>query len=129
MKGPRFLAEASAEYEDAAVYYEYREPGLGGRFLLELDEAVAFAMEFPGAGTMVRDVPSEHGLRWTMVRSFPVKIVYAVRQDEVVIVAVFHARRRPDYWATRVDRREPRATDPSTARAERTRAAPASIVA
>jgi hypothetical protein len=42
--GPRFFAEALAEYEDAVVYYEKREEGLGARLIQEFDEAVALAV-------------------------------------------------------------------------------------
>lgn len=45
----QFLAAALAEYEDAAVSYELPAPGLGGRFPLEIDEAIAFTLEFPAA--------------------------------------------------------------------------------
>jgi hypothetical protein len=31
--GPKFFAEALAEYEDAVVYYESREEGLGARLI------------------------------------------------------------------------------------------------
>ncbi|MBK7976543.1 MAG: hypothetical protein IPK07_25840 [Deltaproteobacteria bacterium] len=47
MRPHQFLAAAFAEYEDAAVYYELQEPGLGSRFLLEVDEAIAFTLESP----------------------------------------------------------------------------------
>ena len=47
MIGPRFFAEALAEYEDAVVYYEKREEGLGARLIQEFDEAVALALEYP----------------------------------------------------------------------------------
>jgi len=47
--GPKFFAEALAEYEDAVVYdavvyYERREEGLGARLIQEFDEAVALAL-------------------------------------------------------------------------------------
>ncbi|GAB4509404.1 MAG: hypothetical protein Tsb0020_25920 [Haliangiales bacterium] len=47
MKGPKFLAEAGAEYEDAVVYYERLATGLGARLVLELEDVIALAM-MPG---------------------------------------------------------------------------------
>lgn len=38
MTGPKFFAEALAEYEDAVGYDEKRQQGLGSRLILELDE-------------------------------------------------------------------------------------------
>ena len=105
MTGPRFFAEALAEYEDAVVYYEKREEGLGGRLIQEFDEAVALALEYPEAFATVPEAPIDFGLRWVMLRSFPIKLVYTVNARDValLVVAVFHARRRPGYWLERLN--------------------------
>jgi plasmid stabilization system protein ParE len=100
--GPKFFAEALAEYEDAVVYYEKREEGLGARLVQEFDEAVAVALEYPEAFATVQEVPVAFGLRWVMLRSFPIKLVYTVRDETLLLVAVFHARRRPGYWLERL---------------------------
>jgi toxin ParE1/3/4 len=100
--GPKFFAEALAEYEDAVAYYEKRQQGLGARLIQELDEAVALALEFPEAFASVPETPVAFGLRWVMLRTFPIKLVYTVRDDALLLVAVFHARRRPGYWLERL---------------------------
>jgi hypothetical protein len=100
--GPRFFAEALAEYEDAVVYYEKRDQGLGARLIHEFDEAVALALEFPEAFATIQEAPVALGLRSVMLRSFPIKLVYTVRDDALFLVAVFHARRRPGYWLERL---------------------------
>jgi hypothetical protein len=100
--GPRFFAEALAEYEDAVVYYEMREEGLGARLIQEFDEAVALALEFPGAFAIVEGAPPVYELRSVMLRSFPIKLIYTVRDEALLLVAVFHARRRPGYWLERL---------------------------
>jgi plasmid stabilization system protein ParE len=41
-------------------------------------------------------------LRKRPQRGFPYRIVYQLRQDHVLIVAVMHERRRPNYWRERV---------------------------
>jgi toxin ParE1/3/4 len=100
--GPKFFAEALAEYEDAVVYYEGREEGLGARLIQEFDEAVAVALAFPGAFAIVEGTPAVYELRSVMLRTFPIKLVYTVRDDALLLVAVFHARRRPGYWLERL---------------------------
>jgi hypothetical protein len=70
--GPKFFAEALAEYEDAVVYYERREEGLGARLIQEFDEAVALALEFPSAFVTVEGAPAVHELRSVMHRTFPI---------------------------------------------------------
>ena len=47
-------------------------------------------------------MPVAFGLRWVMLRSFPIKLVYTVRDEVLLLVAVFHARRRPGYWLERL---------------------------
>ena len=103
MIGPRFFAEALAEYEDAVVYYEKRQEGLGARLIDEFDEAVALALEYPEAFSAVQEAPVALGLRWVMLRSFPIKLVYTVRDEALLLVAVFHTRRRPGYWLVRLN--------------------------
>ena len=61
MTGPKFFAEALAEYEDAVVYYEKREEGLGARLIQEFDGAVALALEYPGAFALCRKRPRPTG--------------------------------------------------------------------
>jgi len=68
--GPRFFAEALAEYEDAVVYYEKREEGLGARLIQEFDEAVALALEYPEAFATVPEAPLDFGLRWVCCGAF-----------------------------------------------------------
>ena len=89
-------------YRHAVVYYERREEGLGARLIDEVDEAIALALEYPEAFSAVQEVPVAFGLRWVMLRSFPIKLVYTVRHEALLLVAVFQARRRPGYWLERL---------------------------
>jgi hypothetical protein len=99
--GPSFFPEALAEYEDAVVSYETREEGLGGRLVREFDLASPWRWSFRMPAPWCT-APARFGLRWVMLQSFPVKRVYTVRDDALVIVAVFHPRRRPGYWFRRL---------------------------
>ncbi len=64
------------------------------------------AMEFPAAGALVHEAPEHYGLRWMLLRNLPMQVGVRgpprVRDDALVIVAVFHARRRPGYWLERL---------------------------
>jgi toxin ParE1/3/4 len=94
----RFLEEAAREYEEAVVYHEVQAPGLGERLVDAFEQALALALEFPDAAS-----PAERqDARWILLRPFRVKVVYAAREEEIIIVAVFHASRRPGYWHGRL---------------------------
>jgi len=104
VKGPVFLDEALEEYESAVVYYEMREPGLGTRVVRELEEALSLALEFPESCPPVQEVAATHLVRALLLRSFPLKVVYAAREGTLIVVAVFHGKRRPGYWTERIHR-------------------------
>ncbi len=44
------------------------------------------------------------GVRRFIVREFPYVIPYAVEQDAVVVFALAHTARAPDYWKDRIGR-------------------------
>lgn len=46
-------------------------------------------------------VEGSHPHRQFLVASFPCKIVYHERTDDLYIVAIVHASRRPGYWKHR----------------------------
>ena len=46
----------------------------------------------------------EHGVRICRVSKFPYSILYTCRDHAIMILAVKHDRRDPDYWRYRMDR-------------------------
>ena len=55
----RFEAEAERELAEAAGRYEDQRPGLGKRFLDEVELTSERIQQFPGAGAPVKHVPAE----------------------------------------------------------------------
>jgi hypothetical protein len=39
--------------------------------------------------------------RKTVIGEFPWAVGYEVKDNSVIVLAVFHQHRRPDYWTTR----------------------------
>ena len=78
------MTEAAEIYEDEAV-------GLGGRFLDEVEGCVDLLLDRPYIGRRV----GEFG-RFPL-RKFPFTLIYALEDDNLVVVAVSHHRRRPGY--------------------------------
>jgi plasmid stabilization system protein ParE len=96
LKAAVFLQPAEEEMVEAARFYERRHAGLGFDFLAEIERAIARMREYPEAGRPVRA-----GTRRRLLRRFPYGLLYRADAEEIVIVAVMHLRRRPDYWRTR----------------------------
>jgi toxin ParE1/3/4 len=92
----RYLPLAREELNETAAYYEASVPGLGEAFLDDVHRAIEIVLENPRIGA-----PVGKRLRKSILRRFPFSIVYAARDEEIVVVAVSHHRRRPGYWRGR----------------------------
>lgn len=94
-----FRPQARAEALEAQAWYESRATGLGLEFARALDAAVAAAVRdpetFPAIGSNCRRV---------LLRRFPYSMVYRVREDAFLVVAVFHHRRNPSRHSHRIGR-------------------------
>ena len=99
MIGYRFLFLAEEEMTAAALFYEAASPGLGNDFLDDVQQAIARLCEYPQAGETVASI-----LRRMLLHRFPFSIIYSVEADIILIIAIAHHARRPDYWQSRVDR-------------------------
>jgi plasmid stabilization system protein ParE len=91
-----FMGVALSEQDDAAAYYESQKPGLGLEFLDEVERAIERIRQFPNAWQKA----SRRSRRCRLYR-FPYGLVYQVRQDRIVILAVMHLHRKPGYWLGR----------------------------
>jgi plasmid stabilization system protein ParE len=91
-----FLPEASAELYGAAEYYESKQEGLGRRFRNEVLELCGLIVQQP---LLWRERAG--GYRRVNCPVFPYYIAYFIRGDLIVVAAVAHGHRRPDYWKQR----------------------------
>ena len=98
MTGTRFLPAAEAEFLREIEYYSNAREGLGIRFQLSVMATIGKVVANPSGGAPVRS-----GTRSRLVKGFPFSIVYRVSDNELLIVAVAHHRRRPEYWAQRIE--------------------------
>lgn len=71
-------------------------PGLGEALLDDVERAIETICEAPRIGASLG-----RGFRRLLLRRFPISVVYVDRDDEIVIVAIAHQRRRPGYWRER----------------------------
>lgn len=97
----RIVAEAETEAQEAALWYEQQRQGLGVEFLDSFEGALRAIGITPQGFTRIRRVGSSREVRHFVLQRFPYRIVYEVRSDEVLVLAVAHVRRRPFYWKKR----------------------------
>ena len=79
--------EADAEVNEAAKYYEEREPGLGLLFLAAVEEAVEKVLANPEAFQLVGDE-----IRRKIIGRFPYSLLYVIEPDRIRVIAVAHQR-------------------------------------
>lgn len=93
----RFTEAASADLREARMYYgkRHREARIG--FNREMRKAVALLREHPEAGKPAGRTAREY----VIDNVFPYSVIYYVENDEVVIAALFHHSRDPEFWHTR----------------------------
>jgi toxin ParE1/3/4 len=97
VKALRIHEAARREANQATVWYSERSIAAARRFRDELLAGFARAAASP------LHYPSYlHGTRRVPLKKFPFFIVFLDWQDEIYIVAVAHAKRRPGYWKRRV---------------------------
>ncbi|MBK6809352.1 MAG: type II toxin-antitoxin system RelE/ParE family toxin [Sandaracinaceae bacterium] len=90
------------ELEEAIAFYEDERPGLGLELLDEVEAAVSFAVDNPQAGEARGPKLGRLNARRFLVRRFPYVLYVATTRRGREVVAVAHARRRPEYWRDRI---------------------------
>ena len=86
------LEEALEEAEEAARWYAERSETAAVGFTEELDAAIAQIELTPTAWP-----PYAYNTRRYVLRRSP-SVVYRVDANQVIVIAVAHAHRRPGYW-------------------------------
>ena len=91
------LESAQIELDETIEYYNYESFGLGDDFLKEFLTALKRIGEFPEAWQ-----PCTKRTRRCQTRRFPYGIIYQIREQEILVIAVANLHREPDYWKERI---------------------------
>lgn len=69
---------------------------LGVQFLAEFDAAIRRIFAYPKSYALL-----ENEIRRCLIKRFPYGILYGIDADTIVIIAVAHLHRKPNYWVER----------------------------
>ena len=83
---------------EAALFYELALTDLGTQFLDDVQRAIDRLLIYPYAGEFI-----DSNLRRALLQRFPFSLIYTIESDNIVIIAVAHHGRDPDYWKSRVN--------------------------
>ena len=91
-----FHPEALAEFRDAGRFYTGCQEGLGLRFYSCVESALKRITDDPARFRLFED-----DIRRCLVHVFPYAVLYSVEPDFILVIAVMHCSRQPDYWRNR----------------------------
>jgi len=92
-----FLDPAKKELVEAITYYNGESEGLGFRFAAEVKKTLSRILQHPQAWP-----PISRRARRCRTSGFPYGVIYEVRQDIILVVAIMHLHRHPDSWKSRL---------------------------
>ncbi len=81
-------------------YLELRAAGLGRRFFTEVRRAQDLIAQFPESAPLISP-----GIHKRVLRKFRYSLVYTIEKHALLILAVAHHSRRPNYWVGRTERK------------------------
>jgi len=90
------LEPAAAEALEAVAWYRDRSVVAAAAFQLEIRRAFSEVEGAPEAWPAYVE-----GTRRFLLQRFPYEVVYVVRGNRVLVVAIAHCKRRPGYWRDR----------------------------
>ena len=95
----QLLEVAKDELDEAVEYYNREAPGLGADFLAEILNALGRIEKYPEAWH-----PLSKRTRRCRTRRFPYGIIYQIRSDEILVIAIANLHRKPNFWQNRTSR-------------------------
>jgi len=93
----RIRSEAQEEINAAFDWYFKRSPEAADRFLTEIGASLAQIASHP----QLYPVYTKNTRR-RVLTGFPYSVIFQLKDDAILVVAVVHAKRRAGYWRGRI---------------------------
>lgn len=92
----RYHEAAEEELLHEIGYLELRANGLGRRFFAEIERVEKLISQFPESAEEIRP-----NVRKCTLQKFRYSLIYSHDNDGLIILAIAHHSRRPNYWIGR----------------------------
>ncbi|MEM7010079.1 MAG: type II toxin-antitoxin system RelE/ParE family toxin [Verrucomicrobiota bacterium] len=94
------FVKPAAEHDLRAAYQGYSEASenTANRFLTEFEKECNQLVRLPTLGFLIVE-----DVRCKIMKRFPYKILYHAADEQIVVFALFHKIRGPDYITQRID--------------------------
>ena len=89
---------ALEDLEEATKFYFEEDPSVEFRFAECVDNAIEQVTRRPSSWPVI-----EGAVRRFVVEIFPYSLLYSIEEDFVLIIAVAHQSRHPEYWKDRLN--------------------------
>jgi toxin ParE1/3/4 len=93
---------AKMELREAVAYYNEQLMGLGDQLLQEVEQILAQIEKDPFRFGKMETLPRRTDVRRALVPRFPYYVPFQTIGDEILVVAVAHGSRKPNYWRDRL---------------------------
>jgi toxin ParE1/3/4 len=91
-----FHPAALIEYSEAVQYYAQNRTALAQAFIDAVENTIYRIRESPTTWQII-----DEDVRRCMTRKFPYGVLYTVEENEILILAIMHCSREPNYWKNR----------------------------
>lgn len=94
----RLADGAKRDFNEGLRWYRKRSDQAAARFIQVTDSTIARILKAPTRYRSLRP-----NVRVIRCKDFPYRLIYQVIAGSLVIIAIAHDKRHPDYWHRRVE--------------------------
>ena len=97
----RLLDAAKLDIAEIAKYYDSQQAGLGDKFVAAVETALDGVQSRPESFSLLETLPPALGYRRVQLTPFRYLAIYRILRGEVLVSAVVHTSRKPNFWLKR----------------------------
>jgi plasmid stabilization system protein ParE len=95
-----FLPPAKADLAEAISFYNTQSEGLGYDLAVEVKKTLERIIQYPEAWPML-----SKRTRRCRTNRFPYGVIYQLRPNTLLVVAIMHLSRNPETWNSRLKKK------------------------